>query len=660
MCTSLVRSASHPTVAQLLDERADALVGRDRELAALLGLIEPDGPQAAYVHGVAGAGKSTLVRAFAARARALGAATLQLDGADVEPTARGLETALDAALAPPSDPGEDTTARLAALGDRVVLLLDTVERLRLLDDWLRRVFIPSLPRHVRVVLAGRERPDRAWAATYGELLIELALGSLAASAVETLLARLGVSPSDVGRVNRVARGHPLSLQLAASALAARPDLPLEHVATTAVVDRLAGLYLDGLDAPTRQTLDAAALVRRPTRSLLRAMLPDVDADDAFGRLEALPFTQLGSDGLALHDTVRDAVDAALRAADPERRRVLRTAAYRHLRSQLRSAQPADLWRATADMLYLIDNPLIREGFFPPAEQGYAVEPAAEHDGPAIAAIAARHEPLATADLLAAWFGAVPEGFRVARDRRGDVAGVIALCEPSAVPLTLLDRDPVAATWRGDLRRRPVRREERVVFVRRLLSRDHGESPSPVQAALWVDAKRAYMELRPHLRRMYIAFRHPEVFAPMLEPLGFTALDQADTVIGDATYHSLVLDFGPRSVDGWLATLVAGELELHDEPLLDTAARHLRLGERRIPLTELELALVSYLYEREGQAIPRARLLRDVWGDEWQGGSNVIDVAVSTLRRKLGDHASIIETVRGVGYRMRSPTDQRQT
>jgi DNA-binding response OmpR family regulator len=196
-----------------------------------------------------------------------------------------------------------------------------------------------------------------------------------------------------------------------------------------------------------------------------------------------------------------------------------------------------------------------------------------------------------------------------------------------------------------------------VFVRWLLSRDHGESPSPAQAALWVDAKRAYMELRPHLRRLYATFRHPEVFAPMLEPLGFTPLDRADVVIGDATYHSLVLDFGPRSVDGWLATLVAGELDLHDDPRLDPAARQLRVGDRRIPLTELELALMTYLYEREGQAVPRAQLLRDVWGDEWQGGSNVIDVAVSALRRKLGDHASVIETVRGVGYRMRSSSQK---
>jgi DNA-binding response OmpR family regulator len=53
-------------------------------------------------------------------------------------------------------------------------------------------------------------------------------------------------------------------------------------------------------------------------------------------------------------------------------------------------------------------------------------------------------------------------------------------------------------------------------------------------------------------------------------------------------------------------------------------------------------------------VSRAALLRDVWGYEEASGSNVIEVIVRSLRRKLGAQASAIETVRGLGYRFVDP------
>jgi DNA-binding response OmpR family regulator len=51
-------------------------------------------------------------------------------------------------------------------------------------------------------------------------------------------------------------------------------------------------------------------------------------------------------------------------------------------------------------------------------------------------------------------------------------------------------------------------------------------------------------------------------------------------------------------------------------------------------------------------VPRYALLADVWGYQADIGSNVVDAVVHTLRKKLGARASMIETVRGVGYRLR--------
>jgi hypothetical protein len=643
------------TLQQILDERASALVGRDRELTALLALLDEGGPLVAVVHGIAGIGKSTLARAFAARARARGASVLQLDASAIEPTERGFLAALAAAL---DDDGVatlgDMSERLAGVGERVVLVVDTLERLRLLDDWLRQRFVPAVPQNVRVVLAGRDQPTPGWILAFGELLAVVPLASLARDDAEELLRRGGVPEPDLRRVNRLAHGHPLSLRLAASALAARPGLTLDEAVVPALIDQVTSLYLGGLDGATRRALDAAAVVRRPTRALLAAMLGDAAAQGAWRRLDELPFTETGPDGLVLHDTVRAAVDAALRAHEPGRRRALRAAAFGHLRAEARNASRAELWRSTADLLFLVEDPLVREGFFPTSAPSFTVEPAVADDERGILDIARRHQGDQGAAIIGNWWQAAPQGFRVARDRDGNVAAFLLLCEPAAVGARVIRLDPVAAGWREDLHRRSLPRDQRVLLLRCLLTRDGGELPGPAQAALWVDAKRVYMELRPDLRRVYAAVSRLDVFAPVLEPLGFITLPGPPVVLNGVPFHSLSLDFGLRSVDGWIAGLVTSELALDIGPRLDGNDRILTIDGERIALTQLEFELLRHLHERSGKTVPRAELLRDVWGHKWQGGGNVIEVAISGIRRKLGDHAELIDTVRGVGYRWHEP------
>jgi len=69
---------------------------------------------------------------------------------------------------------------------------------------------------------------------------------------------------------------------------------------------------------------------------------------------------------------------------------------------------------------------------------------------------------------------------------------------------------------------------------------------------------------------------------------------------------------------------------------------------------LEFQVFDYLQQREGRVVDRASLLRDIWGHEDTGGSNVIETLIRSLRRKLGDRAGMLETVRGLGYRFTMP------
>ena len=157
-----------------------------------------------------------------------------------------------------------------------------------------------------------------------------------------------------------------------------------------------------------------------------------------------------------------------------------------------------------------------------------------------------------------------------------------------------------------------------------------------------------MSLRPDLRRVYTAVRDLPTYAPAVLKLGFQPI--GTTELDGVTYHSAVNDFGPESVDGWLAGLVAAELGIEDERILDTDARALVVDQRRVPLTRLEFAVMEYLSERDGKAVSRAALIEDVWGYSYTGGSNVVDSVVRSLRRKLGEKASVIATVRGMAYR----------
>ena len=96
--------------------------------------------------------------------------------------------------------------------------------------------------------------------------------------------------------------------------------------------------------------------------------------------------------------------------------------------------------------------------------------------------------------------------------------------------------------------------------------------------------------------------------------------------------------------------------LRDGPLkLDPAARTCTYDGAEVPLTPTEFDLLTYLMARRGQALSRDTIHRDVWGHDFDRGTNLIDVYVNYVRRKLEEVGCPppIETVRGVGYRYTS-------
>ena len=86
--------------------------------------------------------------------------------------------------------------------------------------------------------------------------------------------------------------------------------------------------------------------------------------------------------------------------------------------------------------------------------------------------------------------------------------------------------------------------------------------------------------------------------------------------------------------------------------LDAAAHRAAVRGVDVPLTATEFRLLRLLMERQGRVQTRARLLTDVWGYAEDVDSRTVDTHVRRLRHKLGPESDRIETVIGVGYRMR--------
>lgn len=89
---------------------------------------------------------------------------------------------------------------------------------------------------------------------------------------------------------------------------------------------------------------------------------------------------------------------------------------------------------------------------------------------------------------------------------------------------------------------------------------------------------------------------------------------------------------------------------------DPVTRIIKRGERRIDLTPKELALLEYLMRNAGHVVTRTMIAEQVWDFSWDRLTNVIDVFINRLRKKIevGDEARLIHSVRGSGYIIREP------
>ncbi|HLK69086.1 MAG TPA: winged helix-turn-helix domain-containing protein [Bryobacteraceae bacterium] len=635
---------------------ADRFSGRERELAQLATLFDPTGPLIVLLHGVGGIGKTSLVRVFQRGSAARGRQVRLLDCRGVEPVPLGLLGAIGASLGVELRNVSEVAAALGALAEPMVFALDNYEALRLLDGWLRTEFLPALPISARFIIIGRSLATAPWIAAPGwaDHLLNLRLSPLPEADVAAFLASRGFTDAVQARIARFSRGNPLALQLCTASLADKPDALSGDLELNQVIDYLALTCVSEIaDPELKEAIEAASLVRRVTRPVLEAMLPDRSAENILANLRQLSFVDAAADGLVFHDAFRLAIESRVAAKDPVRTRRLKRAAWQSMRDQLVGAGARDTWRHTADLLFLLERPVLREAFFPSGAT-LPVEKARPADRDPILGIARIHDGDSGAAIMSEWWNQAAHMFSVARGSAGEVVGFYVMGRSQDIPRPLAECDPLLAVWlsyvqaRGSDPRRPY------LFIRCLLSHALGERQGPEWAACVLDAKRAYLE-NPRAVGVFTSIRQPALVPQAVMDLGFELEPSLTVSIGQSLIHTAVLPFGPQGPMHWILDFVGSDLSRESvgssKPSVELDVSRRQLATRdggRFNLTRLEFELMSYLSQRPGSVVTRDELLREVWKQPF-GGSNVVDVVVRGLRRKLGGNSWVIGTVKGHGY-----------
>lgn len=586
----------------------DRFVGRSAEIGLFDEMLVGTGSGILWLFGPGGIGKSALLRRLAERAVDADRAVVLADLRMIDPTIE----ALVAATSPPEPIGSR----------RLVVLIDTLERVPGSEDWLRSSVLPSLPAGSVVVVASRLAPSLTWRTDEltGSLTTIAAVRCLGLDEASELLVRHQISFDEARRGARIARGHPLALSMLSEAIAAGASLERLDDAPDLVAMLLSYIVDDAPDDHHRRALEICAVARCTTRSMLRSVLPDADAAQLYDWLASRPYIDRLADGLCPHDLVRDLLEVDLRVSDPERYREQKLAIRHHILVQ--QEQMGMLGSLAADLVYLHRFSSVMGSFWDWGSFGSAHEsPLTPAEVPEVEALVGTYNPPETLPVLRHWMRRQPDAFRVARVGT-QLVGMYAFLVLGDIDDDDLANDPViAAVWRHARGPGRVQPGEAISVNRFFEDREQGQTtPSRTMNALSVASTRQWM-LGDQVVDYVACVRDIDSWMPMFDYLDFRRAESADTVIGDSVSHVAWRDWRAGGRAAWLDTMESRELGGQITPAR-TAPVIVALGEAefaeavRLALRDLgrpgRLAssplLVSRVVRDRGDADPIAQLV----------------------------------------------------
>jgi Transcriptional regulatory protein, C terminal len=516
-------------------------------------------------------------------------------------------------------------------------MVDDIDTWRLAASWLRADLLPALPASTRFILAGNVPPPPAWSFEYGQCFIDIKLSALLRSESDAAVAAAGLSAETAERIWLLSGGHPLGLRMAIHA--ARTG----SLGTARDAGELANAILQSVgDSDLRRAVEACAIVRRTNRALMSEILKTTEpiSLSLLVAIEALPFAKRDAEGIYIAEPVRRAIVEWMSGVEPERYQMWRKIAADWIVSRLRAAGRSGRWRYMADLLHLLEQPALRNAFFPPEEEAPPVEPARADDFNQIFEIVELCDGTDERACTEVWAQLLPHRFSVARGLNGEVLAFYLFARRDDPHSGLSAVDPLFAAWQDHM----AAVEGEVLFIRQMSAKS-AQAHSPGRTACILDLKRNYIE-RWRMVRIYCrAFADDR---DLMYRLGFRSLGQLRKGLPD----TMLLEVPGGDIIDWVSVLVdAGPGGISPVGDMDFARdrREIVVEGRAIELTPLEARVLAELIDRAPAVVQREELIERIWRRA-HVGSNVVDTVVRTLRKKMGPRRECIQTVAKAGYR----------
>lgn len=525
--------------------RARAFVGRARELALFDSLLRGAAPSRhlLWLSGPGGIGKSTLLERLADAALAAGRPVVRVNAAVLPPTAEAFREAVARQFAAAADP----------IG--AVMLVDGLEHLAHLEEWLRTDLLPGLPDDTLTVVASRHPPDPRWRADLGwaDELVVAAIAGFDAEEVAAYLAVRGMDPADGEAILSQTQGHPLALALVSDLLARGLATDPEQLRVAGRPDLVRALlerFLDEVPDPGgRRALHVLGQARTTTVALLRSVLGPDDAEESFAWLSGLSFAERREDGVAPHELARVVLAEDLRWRDPEASAALSDAIRAHGKQRLLASTGLDQQRAAGDLLwYHRRSPALAAHWTGTEGVRLWVDQATEADLPAALELVGQHEGPASVALHQVWWHHQPEAFLVARAPADPVHGFLLHLRLDRPPTGV---DPVAAAaWDLVARLAPLRPGEHLRVIRSWVGRDGYHQPTATNQAFTAAVTRQILG-EPGLAATVAYAVGVELWTPLYAYADYARAEAGDAVVAGTLHAAFLHDWRITAPADWL-------------------------------------------------------------------------------------------------------------